>query len=364
MMNLNSEMEIPKNLNDNLANLMTNVDTGVVIVGSDFKIKRFTASAQELLRLTPKDMGHSLLSIRLGIPVEDLEKPISTVIAKNEDIRTEINAGKDRWYQMRIRAFITEEQKIGGAVLSFADISEIKFLAHQVKEQEAKLAQSEMLATIGKTAGMVGHDIRNPLQAITSDIYLVKNELASTPESDEKKNVLESLQEIEENTEYINKIVADLQDYARTVAPQKGKVILDKIVQDVLSSATIPKDVAVSYSISKDFPELILDASYLKRILTNLISNAVQAIPKDGKLTVNAFCQEGEAVISIADSGVGISDEIKDKIFTPLFTTKAKGQGFGLPVVKKLTEAMGGTVAFESEKGNGAKFILKFPISK
>ena len=184
------------------------------------------------------------------------------------------------------------------------------------------------------------------------------------PESDEKKNALESLQEIEENTEYINKIVADLQDYARILMPQNTKVNVEKVFQEVLSSVTIPKDVAVSYSIAKDFPVLTLDASYLKRILTNLISNAVQAIPKEGKLTVDAFCQDGRAVISVADTGVGISDEVKDKIFTPLFTTKSKGQGFGLPVIKRLTESMGGTVTFDSEKGKGAKFTIKFPISQ
>src|SRR5208337_5663258 len=162
----------------------------VVIVDKDFKIKRFTTSAQEILRLTTEDAGHSILGIRLGIPMEDLEKPLMMAITKNALVRREIEAGKDRWYQMRIRSYITEEKKIGGAILSFADVSEIKILAHQVKEQEVKLAQSEILATIGKTAGMVGHDIRNPLQAIISDIYLAKSELASTPESDEKKNAL------------------------------------------------------------------------------------------------------------------------------------------------------------------------------
>ena len=85
-------------------------------------------------------------------------------------------------------------------------------------------------------------------------------------------------------------------------------------------------------------------------------------MPNGGKLTVNVTCEEDKALISIADTGVGIPEEIKPKIFTPLFTTKSKGQGFGLAVVKKLTEVMGGTVTFESENGEGTKFILKFPI--
>jgi signal transduction histidine kinase len=87
-------------------------------------------------------------------------------------------------------------------------------------------------------------------------------------------------------------------------------------------------------------------------------------MPDGGKISVSATCQENNALIQVEDTGDGMPEEVKDKIFTPLFTTKAKGQGFGLPVVKKLTEAMGGTVSFESEKGKGVKFTLKFPISQ
>ncbi len=366
MTTLNDELkqrnQMLKELNEDLANLMSNVDTAVVIVGKDFKIKRFTASAQELLRITSEDVGHSIVGIRLGIPAEDLEKPLLNVINKNEVVRAEINAGKDRWYQMRLRPFMTEEKKIGGAILSFVDISEIKTLAHQVKEQAEKLAQSETLATIGKTAGMVGHDIRNPLQAITSDIYLAKADMASYPDSQEKKNTFESLDEIGRNVEYINKIVSDLQDYARTTLPHMVKIDANKMIKEILKVTHIPDNIEIAYSLDKECPILTLDDFYLKRILTNLITNAVQAMPNGGKLAVSVSCQEDIALISVADSGVGIPEEIKPKIFTPLFTTKSKGQGFGLAVVKKLTEVMGGTVTFESKKGDGTKFTLKFPV--
>src|SRR5664280_3053397 len=95
------------------------------------------------------------------------------------------------------------------------DVTDRKKAEAMVHENAKKLKDSERLAAIGATAGMVGHDIRNPLQAITSDVYLAKTELASTPESEEKTNALESMQEIEKNVDYINKIVADLQDFAR-----------------------------------------------------------------------------------------------------------------------------------------------------
>jgi signal transduction histidine kinase len=90
----------------------------------------------------------------------------------------------------------------------------------------------------------------------------------------------------------------------------------------------------------------------------------VQAMPKGGKLAIKAFRQNGKALVTVADTGEGMSDGVKSKIFTPLFTTKSRGQGFGLAVVKKLTEAMGGTITFESEEGSGTKFTLEFPLSQ
>ncbi len=97
-----------------------------------------------------------------------------------------------------------------------------RHLEDLVRERTEKLKAAERLVAIGETAGLVGHDIRNPLQAITSDVYLVRTELASTPESNEKNNAIESLQEIEKNIDYINKIVADLQDFARALKPNAG----------------------------------------------------------------------------------------------------------------------------------------------
>jgi two-component system, NtrC family, nitrogen regulation sensor histidine kinase NtrY len=87
-------------------------------------------------------------------------------------------------------------------------------------------------------------------------------------------------------------------------------------------------------------------------------------MPDGGKLVVQVHREPHEVVITVQDSGLGISEDLKDKLFTPLFTTKAKGQGFGLAVVKRLTEALGGTVTFESEKGKGTKFVVRLPVVK
>ena len=150
----------------------------------------------------------------------------------------------------------------------------------------------------------------------------------------------------------------------RTSAPVKVDVDLEKAVTDAITSIDIPEKIAVSMSLEKNLPKLCLDASYLRRILSNLVLNAIQAMPDGGKLIVASFLERGEVLVTVADTGVGISEEVKPKLFTPLFTTKSKGQGFGLAVIKKLTESLGGTITFESAKGKGTKFTLKFPISQ
>jgi PAS domain S-box-containing protein len=239
-----------------------------------------------------------------------------------------------------------------------------KNLEKLVEERTKQLKDSERLAAIGATAGMVGHDIRNPLQAITSDVYLAKTELATIPESDEKNSIKESLTEIEKNIDYINKIVQDLQDYARPLNPNPGEADLKLIIDRLLTKNGLPKNVKVTVKVEPEVRKFVADADYLNRILYNLVTNAVQAMPKGGKLMIVANNDANDIVVAVKDTGVGIPKEIQGKMFTPMFTTKSKGQGFGLPVVKRMTESLGGTVTFESEEGKGTTFFVRLPLKK
>ncbi len=247
------------------------------------------------------------------------------------------------------------------AVLVEEYANQMEELANRRAEQ---LNDAERLAAIGATAGMVGHDIRNPLQSIIGEIFLSKKEIDDLPESDAKKCLKDSLQSIEDNTFYINKIVTDLQNYSKPLTPFIEETDFIKVVEDVFATLKIPENINAVYSVEPCFTKLMTDSSAMKRILTNLCSNAIQAMPKGGKLTLDATCKGDKIFISVQDTGLGISEEIKDKLFKPLFTTKAKGQGFGLAVVKKLTEALNGKVSVESEIGKGTRFILEFPLQK
>ncbi len=246
--------------------------------------------------------------------------------------------------------------------------AKVEVFANQMErlaeERAEKLKDAERLAAIGATAGMVGHDIRNPLQAILGDLYLLECDLVSMPDSEEKKDFSESLASIKKSVDYIDKIIQDLQDYAKPIMPVMQETDFEALCSDVLFRSDFPENIDATYWVDEEARKIVADPELLRRILTNLINNAIQAMPEGGKLEIQTCRDAEEVVISVQDSGVGVSEEIKSKLFTPLFTTKSKGQGFGLAVVKRLTEALGGTVYFESEEGKGSKFIVRFPGKK
>ncbi len=345
---LKNRNQIISRLNADLTNVSENVDSAVLLVDRNLKIRLFNPAAERILNFVSGQIGLSLTSVSMGIVVEDLEKAVLESISDNRLIARRVRDKDGRVFELRVRPYFIEKDQVDGAVLAFIDIDELE--------------KTRRLAAVGETAGMVGHDIRNPLQAITSDVYLAKTELAAIAPSAEKENALESLHEIEKNIDYINKIVLDLQDYARPLKPVAEEIDLKKVIENLLLKTRIPKNIIVSSVVEDDSKKIVADADILRRILGNLVINAVQAMPEGGNLSIHAFRQGSDYLIEVKDTGVGISERAKAKLFTPLFTTKSKGQGFGLAVVKRLTEVLGGTVNFESEVGKGTKFTIELPF--
>ena len=149
------------------------------------------------------------------------------------------------------------------------------------------------------------------------------------------------MQQIEKNVDYINKIVADLQDYAKTINPAARETNLEALCQES-TAKNMPENIKSVCIVDSSAKTISVDRTLLKRVLGNLVSNAVQAMPNGGELTVKAYQDAGEIVITVHDTGVGIPEKVRSKLFTPLFTTKSKGQGLGLAVVKRITEALKG----------------------
>jgi len=230
-----------------------------------------------------------------------------------------------------------------------------------LEDAQGKLLDAQRLAAIGEAAAMVGHDLRNPLQVITYALSFADQRLTATMDDDFR----ETLETIKEQVKYMNKIVSDLQDYARPLKPKLVETHLPELIAETLDTLTIPHTVKVTLHIDEAAKALTLmtDAFMIKRVFINLITNAVQAMPKGGQLTISLTTIDDQAVISIQDTGVGIPEEQKTKLFQPLFTTKAKGQGLGLTVCKRLIEANEGHITFTSTLGVGSTFTVTLPLT-
>lgn len=232
-----------------------------------------------------------------------------------------------------------------------------------IRRYRSLLKENERMAAIGETAAMVGHDLRNPLQVIVGSIDLIKKRLNKRGDSSDGREIEKWVDKIDAQTDYMNKIVSDLQDYSRNIKPTREEADVEALMGDVVSSVDIPGDVDVSIVLDEGLPGISVDETLMKRLFTNLILNAVQAMPDGGSLSIRGSLQGDDVVISVEDTGVGIREENLDEIFKPLFTSKAKGTGFGLPVCKRIVDAHGGTISVESEEGVGSTFTVKLPVT-
>jgi PAS domain S-box-containing protein len=228
------------------------------------------------------------------------------------------------------------------------------------RRMEQRLAESERLAAIGQTAAMVGHDLRNPLQGIAGVVYLAKRNLESRKIAD-KKAATALLETIQEQITYMDKIVSDLQDYAQPLVPKLTQTNLPNLIAQMLSTIKIPETTKVSIGVENGAENSMIDPTLMRRTLTNLTINAIQAMPRKGKLTIRARRKGDSTIITVRDTGMGVPRKNLDKLFSPFFTTKAKGQGLGLAVCKRLVEVQGGTITVKSKLRKGTSFTIKLP---
>jgi len=254
-------------------------------------------------------------------------------------------------------------------VIETKDITEHKMMEKQLKqysehlekvieEKTRQLREAERLAAIGELAAMVGHDLRNPLMGIAGAVYYLKQKL--DPIADEK--IKEMLSIIKECIDYSNKIVNDLLDYSGDIKLDLEETNPRKIIVEALSQISIPNNIKVINSVKAE-PKIKVDVNKMKRVIVNIVKNAIDAMPNGGMLKIKSRCINGEWRVSFSDTGAGMPEEIKEKLGKPLFTTKAKGMGLGLAICKRIVEAHGGVISVKSSLGKGTILAISIPLN-
>jgi len=258
---------------------------------------------------------------------------------------------------------ITERKKMEDELKSYSERLEelVEKRSEALKESQERLVKAERLAAIGQAATMVGHDLRNPLQAIENGIYYINTELTNLPIS---QKITETLQAIHNSVDYADNIVKDLQSFASKREPIFREIDINQLVKETFSHFKQPENVETVIELG-ELPKIEADKDMMKRIFVNLAVNGIQAMKeKGGTMKVSTKETKGFIEVKFKDTGIGIKKENKPKIFTPFFTTKAQGMGVGLSICKRLAEIHDGSIKVDSEEGKGSIFTVKLPIQR
>lgn len=254
--------------------------------------------------------------------------------------------------QILVLQDISERKKLEDSLRSYSE-----HLEELVEERTRKLRDAERLAAIGELSAMIGHDLRNPLTGIAGAVYYLKNNLDIGGDNQN----LKMIELIEMNIQYSDKIISDLLDYSRNITLDIAKITPAQLVEESLSVVNVPDNVELFVDVL-DSVSIWVDIQKMKRVFSNIINNAFEAMPDGGRLTIEST-ERGENIeLSFSDTGKGIPEDVVKKIGSPLFTTKAKGMGLGIAICQRFVRAHNGTIDVSSDVGEGTTFKLTIPI--
>ncbi|MBI4369232.1 MAG: HAMP domain-containing protein [Elusimicrobia bacterium] len=235
----------------------------------------------------------------------------------------------------------------------------------ELKATQDELIKQERLAAIGQMASVVGHELRNPLSVINNSIYVIRNRLGGSPGNGDAAidpKIIRHVTIIEGELNVANQIISEILTFARTREIQIRDLELHELLEEICGRLAAPPGINIEKHYVQNPVTVKMDPDEVRQAVRNLIINAFDVLPNGGRVEISTRIEKDGCIISVSDSGPGIPPDVQAKIFTPFFTTKSKGTGLGLAVVKKVMDRHNGEVTVESVIGKGTTFHLKFPV--
>jgi signal transduction histidine kinase len=223
-------------------------------------------------------------------------------------------------------------------------------------EFQRRQAVAERLATIGKVAGGIAHELRNPLNVVKTSVYYLVNAKNAPPEK-----IKTHLERIERQVGVADRVITALNDFARLPVPELQPVNIEAVLKDILEVTTLPRSITVEWSLGSPPPQVLGDLAQLHIVFSNLIRNARDAMTNGGVLSLMGEIDGNECGITIRDTGTGIEPDNLSRVFEPLYSTKAKGIGLGLSIAHEILGRHNGTLSVKSEPGVGSSFTVRLP---
>jgi signal transduction histidine kinase len=235
----------------------------------------------------------------------------------------------------------------------------LAFLVERERKRQQELIEAESLAAIGRTVSEIAHDMKTPLMAIGGYANLISRHLADDDPARAKLDV------IIRETSRMEAMVKEMLDFSRPISIKPEQMELSELIRDtveVTQPMAAEADVQLTSHLT-DIPVFVYaDMNKMRQVLVNLLTNAVQASPPGETVAINMYREDQKAVITISDCGCGIPEDIADTVFQPFFSTKERGTGLGLSVVKRIVDAHQGNVFFQQNPDKGVSFFVKLPL--
>jgi PAS domain S-box-containing protein len=227
----------------------------------------------------------------------------------------------------------------------------------ELEEAQKELLRKERLAALGQITAIVSHDIRNPLATIRNSLFSIKEAI----DHNQKERTERAIKIAERSLYRCENIITELLEFTRVKEPRLKPTEIDSWLQETVVENEIPGDFIVTCEFGSA-AKIPIDRESLHRVISNVITNACQAMQEEdspgNQLSISSYIENNKVIIRVIDTGPGISNEIIDKIFDPLYSTKSNGFGLGLPIIKTIMEQHKGGVEIESRPGEGTSVIL------
>jgi PAS domain S-box-containing protein len=330
-------------------NILQSVPSGVISFDEEMRITKLNLAAERILELDRETIAGKHQS-------EVLKKPITDYLGRKELIeRGEIAyitpSGRRIWLGLAITPLKDGTGATIGQLLVFTDLTHLKAI-------ESQMSLRDKLSSLGEMSAGIAHELRNPMAVIAGYTKLLSKKAESTLQP--------SVEAIAKEIAVMDRIISDFLSFAKPAELTLSAVTIKAIIDQCIASVTDERnDISAVVTIDGSC-SVRGDEVFLRQAFINLLQNAAEAMPRGGVLTVTSYPSRGTQGfldISISDTGHGISDDVKNKIFLPFFTTKEKGTGFGLAIVQKIIVSHGGNISVESSD-KGTTFTVRLPLGK
>jgi len=248
-----------------------------------------------------------------------------------------------------------------GSVGIFKDLRERLRIERELQKMQEALLQSEKLAAMGRLTSQIAHELNNPIYGIMNTLELLKTEIP--PESKRRKILELSLSEIQRLSEMLRNMLS----FSKPEEEARKRINLNDLLEGILlmmERQLRESNIRVVSELDHKIPEVMASTNQMRQVMLNMFKNAKEAMPNGGTLTVRTAKEDQKVSVHIQDTGVGIPEEIRNKIFEAFFTTKqkVKGVGLGLSVCYGIIKDHGGDIKVESQEGKGTTFAISLPI--